>query len=87
MRRGTIAQGIAPATERPRRALGKRTQMREADMAQDMAKKGGPVGPSAKDAADCEKHREELLDDALDDSFPASDPPSIAQPAKRRCWA
>ena len=38
MRRGTIAQGIAPATERPRRALGKRTQMREADMAQDMAK-------------------------------------------------
>jgi hypothetical protein len=25
-------------------------------------------------------HAESLLDDALDDSFPASDPPSMAQP-------
>jgi hypothetical protein len=26
------------------------------------------------------KHREELLDEALDESFPASDPPAIAKP-------
>jgi hypothetical protein len=26
------------------------------------------------------KHREELLDEALDESFPASDPPVIAKP-------
>ena len=26
------------------------------------------------------KHREDLLDDALDDSFPASDPPSMVTP-------
>jgi hypothetical protein len=26
------------------------------------------------------KHREELLDEALDESFPASDPPAIVQP-------
>ena len=26
---------------------------------------------------DCEQHREKLLDSALEESFPASDPPSI----------
>ena len=26
------------------------------------------------------KHREELLDEALDESFPASDPPAIVEP-------
>jgi hypothetical protein len=26
------------------------------------------------------KHREELLDEALEDSFPASDPPAIVTP-------
>lgn len=26
---------------------------------------------------DCEEHRENLLDSALEESFPASDPPSI----------
>ena len=35
--------------------------------------------------ADCEQHREDLLDDALDDSFPASDPPSIARPPAKDC--
>jgi hypothetical protein len=29
------------------------------------------------------KHREALLDDALDDSFPASDPPSMVMPHRR----
>ena len=28
------------------------------------------------------KHREELLDEALDESFPASDPPAIVEPHK-----
>ena len=29
------------------------------------------------------KHREELLDEALDESFPASDPPAIVEPHKK----
>ena len=33
----------------------------------------------------CEEHREELLDDALDDSFPASDPPAITRQKFRPC--
>lgn len=33
--------------------------------------------------ADCKEHRENLLDDALDDSFPASDPPAIVAPSRR----
>ncbi len=50
-------------------------------------KRAGHSGqPDPKSAASpCEEHREALLDDALDDSFPASDPPSIAQPSRRRC--
>ncbi|HLV08121.1 MAG TPA: hypothetical protein VKY80_10660 [Croceibacterium sp.] len=35
--------------------------------------------------ADCKEHRENLLDDALDDTFPASDPPAIVAPTSRRC--
>jgi hypothetical protein len=35
----------------------------------------------AKDAK--RKHREDLLDEALDQSFPASDPPSMVSPHKR----
>ena len=30
------------------------------------------------------EHREALLDEALKESFPASDPPSMAQPRPRR---
>lgn len=35
--------------------------------------------------ASCEEHREELLDDALDDSFPASDPPAITRQKFKPC--
>jgi hypothetical protein len=31
-------------------------------------------------ATKARKHREELLDEALDESFPASDPPAISAP-------
>ena len=37
------------------------------------------------DASDCERHREDLLDEALEETFPASDPPSIARPAGKGC--
>jgi hypothetical protein len=30
------------------------------------------------------EHREALLDDALDDTFPASDPPAIVMPRRPR---
>ena len=38
--------------------------------------------PADKDEQACREHREALLDEALEESFPASDPPSIAQPSK-----
>ncbi len=31
--------------------------------------------------ADCRDHHEALIDAALEESFPASDPPSVARPA------
>jgi hypothetical protein len=37
---------------------------------------GGSTGPESAWI----KRREELLDEALEESFPASDPPSIARP-------
>lgn len=33
-------------------------------------------------AGSCAKRREASLDDALDDSFPASDPPAITMPGR-----
>lgn len=36
-------------------------------------------------SAACVEHREKLLDEALEETFPASDPPSIAQPPCGRC--
>ena len=38
---------------------------------------GGQTG-----AAWCDERRDALLDDALDDSFPASDPPAITMPGQ-----
>ena len=40
---------------------------------------------AAGDVSDCEEHREALLDEALAESFPASDPPSIARPPAKGC--
>ncbi len=34
------------------------------------------------DAGSCVERREDMLDDALDDSFPASDPPAIVMPGR-----
>ena len=54
-------------------------------------RKIGPLDSAPADSqtsagrTDCEQHREDLLDDALDDSFPASDPPSIARPPAKDC--
>ena len=31
---------------------------------------------------DAEEHEEQLIDEAVDESFPASDPPAIAQPTR-----
>ena len=47
-----------------------------------LAKKGHRQSgaPTATPDPACKEHREELLDDALDDSFPASDPPSMSEP-------
>jgi hypothetical protein len=32
----------------------------------------------------CVEHREEQLDEALEETFPASDPPAATQPHRRR---
>jgi hypothetical protein len=37
-------------------------------------------GGADKAGADWRRHREALLDEALDQSFPASDPPSMTRP-------
>jgi hypothetical protein len=33
----------------------------------------------------CREHREDLLDEALEESFPASDPPSVVRPPAKDC--
>ncbi len=40
---------------------------------------------AADRSKDCVKHREDLLDEALTETFPASDPPSIARPVTKGC--
>ena len=41
----------------------------------------GETAAAEQKRADCREHREDLLDEALEETFPASDPPSIARPA------
>ena len=37
--------------------------------------------PPPQQAKDGEEHEERVIDEAVDESFPASDPPAIAQPS------
>jgi hypothetical protein len=37
--------------------------------------------PADAAGIDCDEHEERLIDEAIDESFPASDPPAIATPA------
>jgi hypothetical protein len=39
-----------------------------------------PIPPPSVKNAGTERHEEGLIDEAVDESFPASDPPAIAQP-------
>ena len=39
-------------------------------------------GPSKTGQTEAERRREEKLDEALKESFPASDPPEMTQPGK-----
>jgi hypothetical protein len=34
---------------------------------------------------ECREHREEMLDEALEETFPASDPPSLTWPPAKPC--
>lgn len=43
---------------------------------------GPDKAPAPEDGRRKRLHTEELLDEALDESFPASDPPSIPDPRK-----
>ena len=42
----------------------------------DAAEPATPAQHNGETPQACEEHREKLLDEALDESFPASDPPS-----------
>ena len=39
-----------------------------------------PIPPPPLGEASAEKHEEGLIDEAVDESFPASDPPTTSQP-------
>jgi len=52
------------------------------DRAQRHTRGGNADGPRKAPKSEHEDKEEKLLQDELDDSFPASDPPSITQPTK-----
>jgi hypothetical protein len=52
------------------------------DRAQRKTRGGDADGPRSRPKDKAEGKQEKLLGDELDDSFPASDPPSITQPTK-----
>lgn len=41
--------------------------------------------PDSDEERACREHREAMLDEALEESFPASDPPSMATSPSRPC--
>jgi hypothetical protein len=45
----------------------------------DRSKKS-PIPSDAESAKQAKKHKDDLLDEALKETFPASDPPAILQP-------
>jgi hypothetical protein len=47
-------------------------------------KQEAPMAHENASAALCAERREALLDDALDDSFPASDPPAMTMPGRNQ---
>jgi hypothetical protein len=52
------------------------------DKAQRQTRGGDADGQRKPPKSEAEDHDEKELGDELDDSFPASDPPSITQPTK-----
>jgi len=52
------------------------------DKGQSNPRGGDADGPREPPKSKTEDKEEKLLQDELDDSFPASDPPSITQPTK-----
>jgi hypothetical protein len=52
------------------------------DRAERLKRGGDADGPRKPPKSEHEDREEKLLQDELDDSFPASDPPAITQPVK-----
>ena len=50
-----------------------------------MSKSGKGEEKDVQQADPCREHREDLLDEALEESFPASDPPSVVRPPAKDC--
>jgi hypothetical protein len=63
---------------------GEREPMADHDSGQDDATDAADAGKNEAAEAERIRHREELLDEAEMESFPASDPPAISEPRPRK---